>query len=87
MLFVGWWTDAGRLMTTRRLDPDGPALTACLLTVPAAARRRLRRGCCGPAPPLGTLASWGMCALGAPSGTGRGMRVAADPVCALSDGE
>jgi hypothetical protein len=90
VLFLGWWTDAGRLMTNRSLDAGrlGPPLTACLLPGDRPGGDDARFGICAAAPPsLGAMASWGMCALGAPARPGGVCRSLPDLVCAPPDGE
>jgi hypothetical protein len=86
VLFLGWWTDAGRLMTSQPLDAGRSTLTACLWPGTRAAGEDSLRICTAP-PSLGAMASWGMCAAGTPAGPGGVCDLLTDPVCALPDGE
>jgi hypothetical protein len=90
VLFVGWWTDAGRLIGGGRIDEAraGAPLTACLLTGQRSIADDAQVRICAPAPPsLGAMASWGMCAAGAPAGPGGICRSLPDPICARPEGE
>jgi hypothetical protein len=91
VLFLGWWTDAGRNMVG--LSAEGAAgalapLMACLMPGAVLASGEIDEGpVCTvgeDGPPLGALASWGMCTAGAgrspSSGAGRCL-VQSLPLC------
>jgi hypothetical protein len=78
VLFLGWWTDAGRNMAGVALDAapgDPTALPACWLPGGQATSGNADEvvACMAPdGPPLGALASWGMCVGRSPrAATGR----------------
>jgi anti-sigma factor RsiW len=78
VLFLGWWTDAGRNMVG--LSADGAAgalspLMACLMPGGVLASGEIDEGSVctvgEDGPPLAALASWGMCTAGNGWGAGR----------------
>jgi hypothetical protein len=85
VLFLGWWTDAGRNMAGVALDasPEGLApLAACWLPEGTSADADEARICvAADGPSLAALASWGMCMGRSPRSVGVSCRPSADLVC------